>query len=95
MDEVKSASREPGLQNVGSFLAVVVTVRVFGEIMGHWHHFRATSRFGAIALLVLLVVEPVIFVRARRRGKPPTPDQLLTFAYAAVLLATTLFASGF
>jgi len=50
---------------------------------------------GAIVLLIFLGVEPIFFVRARRRGKPLGPDQLVIFAYAAVLLTALVFASRF
>jgi len=95
MDQVRNPSQEPSLQNASLLLAVLLPLVVFSKIVDCWHHFGMLSRIAAAVLLILLAVEPVFFIRARRRGKPLGPDQLLIFAYAAVLLTTLVFASRF
>ncbi len=95
MDEVKNPSTESGLQNASLLLSVLLPLVVFSKIVDCWHHFGMLPRIGAVVLLILLGVEPILFVRQRRRGKPLGPDRLLIFAYTAVLLTALVFASRF
>jgi len=95
MDQVRNPSQEPSLQNASLLLAVLLPLIIFSKIVDCWRHLGMLSRIDAAMLLILLGVEPILLVRARRRGKPQRPDQLLIFAYAAVLLTTLVFASRF
>ena len=95
MDDVKIPLQESVPQWVSLFLAVVVTLDVLLTIRSHWHDFGILLRFVAFVLLLGLVVTPLTFIRAQRRGKPLGPNQLLVFAYMSVLLATILFAWRF
>jgi hypothetical protein len=101
MDEVKSPSQGSilfqniSLQSVALLFAVVFTLDVLFKILDHWHGFGMLSKCDAVMLLMFLVVEPIAFIRAQRRGKPQAPEQLLIFAYAMVLLATITFGFRF
>jgi hypothetical protein len=95
MDDVKIPLQESVPQRVSLVLAVVVTSLVFVEILRHWHDFGVLIRFVAVALLINLVVTPLDFIRAQRRGRPLGRNQLLWFAYSSVLLTTILFAMRF
>ena len=92
MDEAKTPAQDSNFLKVGFFLAVVVTLNVFLQIVIHWHDFGILQRFVAVVLLMNLVVMPLAFVRAQRRGKPLGRDRLLAFAYMSVILVTILFA---
>ena len=95
MDDAKIPLQESVPQKVSLSLAVVVTLFVFLQILGHWHDLGLLFRLAAVVLLMNLVVTPLAFVRAQRRGKPVGRNQLLAFAYMSVLLATMLFAMRF
>lgn len=95
MDDVKIPLQESVPRKDILFLAVAVTLIVIVEILRHWLDFGVPARLVAVALLINLLVMPLEFIRAQRRGKPLGRNHLLWFAYFSVFLATMLFAMRF
>ncbi|HUA00419.1 MAG TPA: hypothetical protein VMB02_08820 [Candidatus Aquilonibacter sp.] len=92
MDEANAPMQESVFRNVSLLLAGVVTLDVLTQVLSQWHAFGVLSKFVAVVLLMNLIVTPLVFLRAQRRGKPLGQTQLLAFAYLSVFLTTALFA---
>jgi len=93
MDQANVQPNQANSYGWSLVLAIAVTVDAFVRVFDRWGALGILLRLEAVGLLALLVIMPMGFVRADRKGKPLERTHVLGFVYILVLVTIQVFAS--